>query len=612
MKNCLFILLLLLPLLGSAQSFTVRGVVRAKTSREVLPGVTIMEKGTTNGTPTDAQGRFTLVTTGPHPRLLVSYLGYLSQETAITQSLDSLLVLLEEDRKTLNEVVVTGYAAPTSKRSLGYATSSVSAKPLKGGLTSPSPARGVRIAADDLRAGTKAKAAHPGTQVGAGVLTAGEVNDFSKWTLWPDLAQKDLSEWRQHWQISPLERYAVQLVTEDGFPVVGASILLKDSRDSLLWQAQSDNTGKGELWNGMFAAKGKKAASLQAVVDGKTYTVSHPTLFHDGINSIRVKRPCQAPAVVDIAFVVDATGSMADEIHYLQAELQDVIAQAKDSLASSTVNLGSVFYRDAGDAYVTRKTDISASIQQTVDFIGQQQAGGGGDTPEAVDQALAVAVNELSWTSQAKARLLFLILDAPPHENPQVLASLQQSIRQAAAQGIRIIPIAASGIDKSTEYLMRAMALATNGTYVFLTDDSGVGDAHIKPTTDKFDVERLNALLVKLICRYAHTADCQAAPARKAGALAADAAAAKTTPTRQGKGYSWSCYPNPTPDILHVQLEGEVKELFVADVTGKILLRVVPAQHKAAIQMSSFPTGIYFLKFFTGTKWEQARFIVSR
>jgi len=130
---------------------------------------------------------------------------------------------------------------------------------------------------------------------------------------------------RQHWQISPLERYAAQLVTDDGFPVVGAAVLLKDGRDSLLWQAQSDNTGKCELWNNLFAAaKGQKAASLQAVVD--------------------------------------ATGSMGDEIQYLQAGLQDVIAQAKDSLATSTINLGSVFYRDAGDEYVTRPSHLSATI----------------------------------------------------------------------------------------------------------------------------------------------------------------------------------------------------------------------------------------------------------
>ncbi|WP_242583399.1 VWA domain-containing protein [Hymenobacter telluris] len=431
-----------------------------------------------------------------------------------------------------------------------------------------------------------------------------------------------MNHWRQRWHLSPLERYAVQLVSEAGFPVVGATVRLLDRRDSVLWQAQSDNTGKCELWNGLFTDRQpSNVASLQAVVEGKTYSLRRPTVFAQGVNVLRVRQPCQAPSIVDIAFVVDATSSMGDEIQYLQAELGDVITQAKDSLASSTLRLASVFYRDAGDEYVTRKTNFSADLPATLDFIRHQQAGGGGDFPEAVDQALTVALNELSWSPHAKARLLFLLLDAPPHENPPVLASLQRSIRQAAAQGIRIIPVTASGIDKSTEYLMRSMALATNGTYVFLTDDSGVGEAHLKPTTDQFTVERLNTLLVKLMAKYAYTVDCQAPPATRphqAETLSghyqqvADTTMGTTHSTKREKRYTWTCYPNPVSEVLHVQLEADIPELFITDVTGKILLRAVPAHYKATIELGSFPTGVYFLRFFAGTRWEQARFLVSR
>lgn len=633
----LFALLLLAPLLGCAQVFTVRGVVQAKADRAALAGVTVLEKATSHGTATDARGRFTLRTTTRAPRLRVSFVGYVTKEIAITKSTDSLVIVLEESKAALNEVVVTGYAAPV-RRSVSGAVSSVSVVDgrVAGVMVSAdrrAPAA-PRAAAKATRAAAKADkttdaapaempdlagAAEPapaGRSARAKTLTAGELNDFGKWTLWPDVAQQDLREWRRRWQISPLARYAAQVLTEDGFPVVGATVRLRDERDSLLWQAQSDNTGKCELWNGLFAnGEGPKVGSLQAVVGGKTYTLKRPKAFHDGgVNLLRVQQPCQAPAQVDIAFVVDATGSMGDEIEYLQAELGDVIAHAKDSLAATTLNLGSVFYRDAGDEYVTRKSDFSADIRQTVEFIGNQQANGGGDYPEAVDRALAVALHDLTWSPQAKARLLFLILDAPPHEDLQTLASLQASIRRAAAQGIRLIPIAASGVDKSTEYLMRAMALATNGTYVFLTDDSGVGDAHIKPTTDKFDVELLNTLLVKLITRYAYTTSCQTPAARPASTLAgrysppADSAAGKP----RGPGYAWRCYPNPTPDVLHVELEGDVNELFVSDVTGKLVLRVVPTRHRATIELGSFPTGIYFLRFFAGDHWEQARFSVSR
>src|SRR5690606_18417442 len=118
---------------------------------------------------------------------------------------------------------------------------------------------------------------------------------------------------------------------------------------------------------------------------------------------------------------------------------------------------------------------------------------GGGDYPEAMDIALDTAINALSWSENARSRILFLVLDAPPHQGQEVNDRLQRLIHQAAEKGVRIVPIGASGIDKSTEYLMRALALGTNGTYAFLTDHSGIGNPHIKPTTDSYDVETLNA-----------------------------------------------------------------------------------------------------------------------
>src|SRR6185436_20046360 len=84
----------------------------------------------------------------------------------------------------------------------------------------------------------------------------------------------------------------------------------------------------------------------------------------------------------------------------------------------------------------------------------------------------------------------------------------QKLIMQATAKGIRIIPVTCSGIDKSTEYLLRSFALATNGTYVFLTDHSGIGYHHIEPTTDKYDVELLNDIFFRVIYNFSHTMEC--------------------------------------------------------------------------------------------------------
>ena len=126
----------------------------------------------------------------------------------------------------------------------------------------------------------------------------------------------------------------------------------------------------------------------------------------------------------------------------------------------------------------------------------------GGDFPEAVHSALDVAISQNSWNDTASSRILFLLLDAPPHYTQEVISNLELNLIKAAEKGIKIIPITASGIDKATEYLMRSFAILTNGTYVFITDDSGVGNDHLEPTIGEFEVEKLNDLMVRLVGEY--------------------------------------------------------------------------------------------------------------
>ena len=70
------------------------------------------------------------------------------------------------------------------------------------------------------------------------------------------------------------------------------------------------------------------------------------------------------------------------------------------------------------------------------------------------------------------------------------------------AQGIKVIPVASSGVDKETEFLLRMLAITSGGEYVFLTDDSGIGGSHIEPTIGAHEVEKLNDLMVRLVQKY--------------------------------------------------------------------------------------------------------------
>jgi hypothetical protein len=226
--------------------------------------------------------------------------------------------------------------------------------------------------------------------------------------------------------------------------------------------------------------------------------------FKNGQNLIVLDRPCVNKRKLDLAFVVDATGSMGDEITYLQSELLDVLRKVEMNLNNPEIRYGSVFYRDKDDEYITRKFDFSNKAEDLIQFIRQQRAAGGGDTPEAVVEALQVSIDELKWSPGNSTKIMFLILDAPPHHSEENIRKLYDKIKEAAQKGITIIPLAASDTNKETEYLMRTFALLTNGTYTFLTNDSGIGNNHIKPTIDSYEVEKLNSLLLRLILRELH------------------------------------------------------------------------------------------------------------
>jgi len=305
-------------------------------------------------------------------------------------------------------------------------------------------------------------------------------------------------------------------------------------------------------------------------------------------------------------FVVDATGSMGDEIRYLQAELSDVIQKAKDRHQDLDLNLGSVFYRDHTDAYLVRSSPLAADHTQTTSFIKDQGAAGGGDRPEGVESALKEAIEMQPWHSEARTRLLFLVLDAPPHHTPEIVKELQDLTKLAAKKGIRIIPLSASGIQKDTEYLMRFLALGTNGTYTFLTDDSGIGGSHLKPTTDSYDVEYLNDLLLRLIDQYTEVATCETEAITE---LPDSLLENMQTIVEQQvinnvdgtqnvpKDVGIKLFPNPTMGQLQVVIKGDPKEVYVTDLSGKLLLREnqVKGGQKISFDLTDYANGIYFV-----------------
>ena len=280
-----------------------------------------------------------------------------------------------------------------------------------------------------------------------------------------------------------------------------------DYNDASEWEAKTDNHGNASLWLGLYEmpAEVDSTALTLKVAGNPVADVPLITSFRDTtvrMNEIVLGSAASASNTADIAFIVDATGSMYDEIDFLKDDLLGILNNVKGLSASTSIRTGALFYRDEGDDYLTIHSDFSANVKTTHDFIMKQTADGGGDYEEAVHTALEKALQSLSWDANARNRIAFLILDAPAHPVKAVKESLHKSVKIFAKNGIRLIPVAASGANKITEFMCRFFSITTGGTYVFITNDSGIGGDHIEASVGEYKVEKLNSLLVRLINEY--------------------------------------------------------------------------------------------------------------
>ena len=342
-----------------------------------------------------------------------------------------------------------------------------------------------------------------GNAIPPGQLTAGEWNDLNQWDFLKELLEgESYGEMEAYWSFFPRNRYSVLVTDFYNKAIPDVVLRLLDNSGQLLWEARTDNEGKAELWANLYDGSPAGMLNISGNYNGMAFSLNSPKPYSLGINTVQLPLlGVNTSTNVDLAFVVDATGSMGDEIEYLKSELKDVIQQVWNANSNLNIRTGAVFYRDEGDDFLTRTSDFTSDIETTMSFINDHRAGGGGDFPEAVHTAMEKGL-ALDWNEEALTRILFLVLDAPPHYEEGIISDLQNYIQAAAEQGIKVIPVTASGIDKNTEFLMRFFSMGTNGTYVFITDHSGIGNDHLEPSIGEYEVEFLNELMIRLIKKY--------------------------------------------------------------------------------------------------------------
>ena len=368
--------------------------------------------------------------------------------------------------------------------------------------------------APDLVAGGAPSTTAPATTRGgeAGVapeasvqVTAGSVDDNEDWD--------EYLLYRQGFDALgiPVDRIAVEgrqvlTVTDaDGRPVMGAAIDVRDGSGAVVASLRTYADGRALFHPSTTVdpSSQQRPRFTATVTKGgvsEEVELSAETRAYD----IRLDTSAEpAPVALDVVFLIDTTGSMGDEIDRLKANITSMSEKISALPVAPEVRYGMTLYRDRGDLFETRTFDLTEDQGAFSAALDEVQADGGGDTPEDLNAGLRDALDKQSWRGDDAVKLVFVVADAPPHLDYADSTSYATTVVDAAARGIKILPIGASGLDPQGEYVMRQLAQVTLGRFVFLTygvDGASPGDSTpMSVERDQYSVLPLDELVVQLV-----------------------------------------------------------------------------------------------------------------
>ena len=202
---------------------------------------------------------------------------------------------------------------------------------------------------------------------------------------------------------------------------------------------------------------------------------------------------------VEVAFVLDTTGSMGGLIAGAKAKIWAIANQIVLGEPKPIVRIALVPYRDKGDDYVTKVFDLTDNIDEVYTQLMKFQAGGGGDGPENVNQALHEAVNKISWSDNPHTlKIIYLVGDYPPHNEYKDVPTYDESAKAAIEKGIYINTILCGG-NSQTRGIWQEIARLSEGTFLAIAQDGGVQDI---PTPYDKELASLNRDLLDTAIAY--------------------------------------------------------------------------------------------------------------
>ena len=178
---------------------------------------------------------------------------------------------------------------------------------------------------------------------------------------------------------------------------------------------------------------------------------------------------------LEMVFVIDTTGSMGGLIEGAKQRVWGIINEVMQTPAHPSVRVGLVAYRDRGDQYVTQVLPLTNDLDKVYTTLMDYRADGGGDTPEDVRRALADGVSRAGWskTSTNLAQILFLVGDAPPHDDYTNEPDTLETTAAAVKAGM-IVNTIQCGAQEDTRKVWQTIARQGEGQFFAIAQDGGV------------------------------------------------------------------------------------------------------------------------------------------
>ncbi len=203
---------------------------------------------------------------------------------------------------------------------------------------------------------------------------------------------------------------------------------------------------------------------------------------------------------VEVAFVLDTTGSMADLIDGAKKKIWSIATTIVETHPDVDVAMALVAYRDRGDQYITKVTPLSEDIQSLYGKLVKLDADGGDDTPESVNEALDKAMRGLQWSLDDHVkRIVFLVGDAPPHMDYAQERQYPEIVRDAVKHGIIVNTVQAGDMSETTE-IWQEIAQFGHGRYIAIPQNGGEISIIITPFDN--DIRHLQGELDRSVVPY--------------------------------------------------------------------------------------------------------------